>query len=188
MIIEHQFVNKHFFMPNWKIKYLFIGTFNPEGGQKVNYFYGRESNYTWKILSEIFEDDFNPTKDDFFDKLCKHKIACVDIIEKVKFDENKYNKDRVIGKGYKDSNIINTKVTRTYTTEKILNLIEENPEVKVFTTWGKGSNLRNWKDEIGKISNKINLVSPSRAAKVPKGMKKEDYIFDDWNSKIKITR
>jgi hypothetical protein len=49
--IYHQLCKEEFYIPNWEIKYLFLGTFNPDGGQKVNYYYGRNSNQTWKILS-----------------------------------------------------------------------------------------------------------------------------------------
>ena len=54
--ILHQFSDKDFYIPKWKIKHLFIGTFNPKGGEKVKYYYGRETNKTWKILSEIFKE------------------------------------------------------------------------------------------------------------------------------------
>lgn len=70
--INHQFLNGEFFIPNWEISHLFLGTFNPDGGDKVNYFYGRKKNQTWRLLSEIFEDDFNPEDfDSFLEKLKK---------------------------------------------------------------------------------------------------------------------
>jgi len=188
MIVKHQFLNEHFFIPESGIKYLFLGTFNPEGGKKVNYFYGRESNFTWKILTEIFEYNLMPFEqkelNDFFQNLNQKKIACMDIIRSVNFDENNYDKLRILGKGYKDSNIINSKVGRVYNTDRIISIINKNPDVKVFSTWGKGSNLKEWKVEIGKIGNIINLKSPSKAARVPKGLIKYNYILEDWKSKI----
>lgn len=190
MKIEHQFLEEDFFIPDWKIKYLFIGTFNPKGGEKVNYFYGRESNYTWKILSQIFGLNLILNRKEnfqfFLTEIKSRKIACMDIVKEVTFDENKYNKARIEGKGYKDTNLINRKVEREYNTDKILEIIRNNPNVQVFSTWGKGSSLKEWKEEIEKIPNIITLVSPSRAAKVPKGEKKFDYILNDWKSKIKL--
>ncbi len=188
MRVEHQFLNEQFFQPNWKVDYLFIGTFNPIGGEKVNYFYGRKTNFTWPILSNIFDEILNPfeieTSLDFFKNLKIHKIACVDMIKYVDFDENKYDQSRVTGKGYKDSNIINSKVCRVYNTDAILQIIKSNPKIKVFSTWGKGSNLNEWRIEVQKIPNLINLVSPSRAARVPVGESKYYYILKDWKNKI----
>ncbi len=67
-------------MPDWEVKYLLLGTFNPEGGEMVNYFYGRQRNQTWCLLSEIFGEELNPNLPDFLSKLKKHKIASMDII------------------------------------------------------------------------------------------------------------
>lgn len=33
MEIKHHFYNRDFYSPNWEIKFLFIGTFNPSGGE-----------------------------------------------------------------------------------------------------------------------------------------------------------
>jgi hypothetical protein len=52
--MKHQFYTKDFFIPSWDIKYLFLGTFNPNEGEKVNYFYTRKTNLLWPILSKIF--------------------------------------------------------------------------------------------------------------------------------------
>lgn len=40
----HQFYDNDFFIPSWDIKYFFLGTFNPNKGKKVNYFYSRKTN------------------------------------------------------------------------------------------------------------------------------------------------
>ncbi|WP_448104614.1 hypothetical protein [Pedobacter panaciterrae] len=41
-------------LPNWEVKTLIIGTFNPElkwhEGNKAEYYYGRTANYFWSIL------------------------------------------------------------------------------------------------------------------------------------------
>lgn len=188
MIVEHQFLNEAFFCPNWKIKHLFLGTFNPNGGENIGYFYGRSANYTWRVLSEIFQVNFrNLLEHDFegfIKALQKHQIACMDMIRQVEFDENNININNIIGNGYKDSKIINNNVIRHYNTENIQQIIINNPDLNVYTTWGNGSPLLNWVNEINLIQNKINLVSPSRAARVPKGLSKFNYILNDWNNKI----
>ena len=190
-IIDHQLLNKDFNNPHWEIKHLFIGTFNPTGGHPVKYFYGRESNYFWKVISNIFSDDLNPiisdSTDKFIKKLQNHQIACLDLINSVEFDEAKVDIQNIIGKGYSDSKIINKKVKRNYNAKFINKIIEKNPNIKVYTTWGNGSNFREWKDEINKLPKDIiKLVSPSRVARVPLGVKKFEYILKNWKQNIKF--
>lgn len=180
----HQFSEKNFYLPKWKIKHLFIGTFNPLGGEKVNYYYGRDKNQTWNLLSDIFKEKFNPKNDDFFYLLEKHGIACMDLIHSIEFDENE--KEYIVGKGYQDSKIINNRVKRVYNTSEILSIIEKNPGIQTYSTWGKGSIIKNWMFEVNKIPNLKSLVSPSFAAKVSKGVEKYPYMLDDWSSKINL--
>ena len=185
-IINHQFINEPFFIPDWDIKHLLIGTFNPEGGEPVNYYYGRPKNQTWNLLSKIFNCDFNPNSQDFFTLLRKNKIACVDMINQLKASVNQV--DKIIGKGYKDTEIINGSVARLYNTQAIKEIIKKNENIKVYTTWGNGSKLREWRDETAKLGGLITLKSPSLAAAVPKGSIKFDYMLDDWSQKISRKR
>jgi len=183
--IQHQLKNEQYYIPNWPIKFLFLGTFNPQGGENVNYYYGREKNQTWTLLSEIFKTSFNPRDSNFLDKIKKYGIGCIDMIDEVRAPQHFI--ENINGKGYKDSKIINKVVERTYNTTIIQGLILKNPNVKVFSTWGKGSNLKEWKNEINKIENLISLVSPSLAARVPQGESKFQFMLDDWKSKILIS-
>jgi G:T/U-mismatch repair DNA glycosylase len=178
--IKHQLENES--IPIWKIKYLFLGTFNPEGGEKVNYYYGREKNQTWRLISDIFGEDFNVNEKSFFNLLKKHKIACVDMINKVSASKEKI--DKITGKGYKDSEIINSSVIRHYNTKVILKIKKQNKGINIYSTYGKGSSLKEWQNEIIKIGKIIQLVSPSLAARVPKGKNKYDYMLSDWKGKI----
>ena len=180
--INHQLKETDYYIPNWDIKHLFVGTFNPEGGERVEYYYGRPKNQTWKLISEIFSDKFDPTSKDFFKLLKKHKIGCVDMIDKVIASEEMI--DSIIGEGYQDSKIINTSVIRIYNTDKIIDIINKNTGIKVYSTWGKGSDLKEWRNEKEKLGEIIPLASPSMAAKVPKGEKKFNYMLSDWKSKI----
>lgn len=133
-LIHHQL---NHLTPNWDVKHLFIGTFNPEGGENVSYFYGREKNFCWKILSDIFNEEFNPKSKDFFQLLERHKIACVDMIKSVQrrdnleFQEGQLN--NIIGKGYSDSKIINGSIKREYNTKEIQQIISLN-NCKVYST------------------------------------------------------
>ena len=94
--------------------------------------------------------------------------------------------DRIIGKGYKDIEIINGSVKRSYNTEAIKEIIKKNKNIKVYTTWGNGSKLKEWRDETEKLGGLIKLKSPSLAAAVPKGSIKFDYMLDDWREKITL--
>ncbi len=182
MKINHQLSKNLNYFPNWKIKFLILGTFNPEGGAPVNYYYARTRNQTWTLLSDIFGINFDPSLPDFFDLLKQNGIACADMIDTVIVPDNYVT--RVIGQGYSDSAIINNSVIRKYNTQEILKIMEKNPGLKVLSTWGKGSNLRDWKNEISKIPGIIPLVSPSLAARVPQGVNKFDYMLENWIEKF----
>jgi G:T/U-mismatch repair DNA glycosylase len=183
-ITKHQFINSDFFIPSWEVQHLFIGTFNPQNGQQVPYFYGRPRNQTWPLLSKIFGETMNPQSGDFFQLIKKHRIACMDMIKSVEAPDSLLV--HINGQGFSDSKIINTEVQRTYNTDSILTIICSNPGAKVYTTWGKGSTLKNWVLEIERIPNRIQLVSPSMAARVPKGNQKFEYMLNDWSSKIMV--
>lgn len=182
--IQHQLINKDIFTPNWEIKHLFLGTFNPEGGDEVAYYYGRERNKTWELLSTIFKTELNPRNSDFLTKIKNLGIACIDIISVVEVSED--IADKII-KGYKDSDLFNGKVKRKYNIDLINKVILKNPDIQIYSTWGKGSSFKKIdKYEISRINDTIPLVSPSMLAKVPKGVKKFDYMLKDWKSKIKV--
>ena len=180
--INHQFSSESFYIPNWEVQHLFVGTFNPEGGARVPYYYGREKNQLWPLLSEIFHAEFNPSSDNFWELLRRHKIACIDMIHSVTASEEHI--DAIIGKGYKDSEIINRAVARTYNTSSIIQLIAKNHGIRVYSTWGNGSSLREWRAEVQQLGALIPLVSPSLAARVPKGEAKYNYLFSDWLNKV----
>jgi hypothetical protein len=182
--ISHQFQQADFYIPTWEVKHLFLGTFNPSGGEAVPYYYGRSKNQLWPLLSKIFGETLDPNAQGFFDLLRKHKIACIDVIDSVTAEEKRM--DTITGKGYKDTAIINGKVFRSYNTTAILNSIANNPGVRVYSTWGKGSNLKAWRNEVNQLGPITPLVSPSMAAKVPAGALKFEYMLTDWKSKIRV--
>jgi hypothetical protein len=182
--IQHQFYEEAFYEPTWEIKHLLLGTFNPLGGEKVNYYFGRSKNQTWPTLSLIFNCLFTPANSGDFIKLIKAKqIACLDLIDEIEVPDSLLQS--VFGKGYKDSVIINNTVIRKYNTARIEHIIKKNPGVHIYSTWGKGPSLLDWTSEVSKLGKLVNLVSPSLAARVPKGTRKIPYIINDWKGKIK---
>ncbi len=184
--VVHQLSTKDYYIPKWPVKHLFLGTFNPAGGDKVNYYYGRATNQLWPLLREITGCKFQQDSPmEFFAELKQNGIACMDMIHAVNVPEEKV--EFVLGKGYSDAKIINGYTTREYNTNTILKVIERNPDVKVYSTWGKGQKLKEWRTEIAKIEGIALLVSPSMAARVPKGTKKFEYMLENWKSKIEFT-
>ena len=87
-------------------------------------------------------------------------------------------------KGFKDSNIINSTVERIYNTQSILSIIENNDKIKVYSTWGKGPKLKEWREEVQKLPMIINLPSPSPAARVEKGLPKLDHVKKKWEELV----
>lgn len=165
-LTNHQFKNHKFYIPKHDLKYLFVGTFNPEYGRKVPYYYGRKSNYFWKIISNIFNIDINPFEDNFFKKLEDLKIGCVDIVDNVIYEKEKYH-SLINGEGYPDEVIFKKKnnITINYNTQQIIDVVKKNNLKKIYIT-NKGDVFRKeQKLEIKKIRNYCDVIyisSPSQ--------------------------
>jgi len=183
--IHHQLPN---LLPNYPIKILLLGTFNPKCGEPVLVHYGRKRNKTWTILSAILEESFDPNSASIQDKMKAHGIACVDIIQSVDVPENLAQ--GICGDGYSDSKLFAKSITKNYIDINELNdFISKNYGICVFSTWGKGSSFRKeaW-ERIDNIKQLRPLVSPSLAARVPKGEKKLSYMIRNWTDCINSCR
>ena len=135
----HQFKEKEFYFPNWEVKHLFIGTFNPSGGETVPYYYGRKRNRFWKLLTEVFNIELDPKTESFFDDIKKCKIGCIDLINSITFEE-KYE-EVILGKGYEDRVLFKKDIEKSYNTSEILKFISENNLTQVYFT-NSGSSLK----------------------------------------------
>lgn len=155
MKIEHQFLHKDFFKPNWKADILVLGTFNPDGGKEVDYFYGRNRNKFWKAILLTFKlnDNSLTTFEDKLTFLMKHRIACMDMIQKVKV--NNPNKKTDITNDYRDQKLFggirDKSLERVYNTQNIKSYLEKFEPKKVIHTWGKRKNPVEFKNEISEI-------------------------------------
>lgn len=179
--INHHFINEDFYLPKWEVKHLFIGTFNPSGGETVPYYYGRKRNKFWKLLSEVFNTELEPKTESFFDNIKKHKIGCIDLINSVTFEE-KYKED-ILGKGYKDSVLFKKNIEKSYNTSEILKFISENDLTQVYFTNSGSSLNKEQKLELKKIddvSKVVYLCSPSPVNP------KRSYCLEDYLNKIKL--
>lgn len=139
MQIPHQFKNSDYFLPNWPIKTLVLGTFNPACGQPTDYFYGRRSNNFWRAIECVEGKEKFFYQDNFSRKLktmSALKFGCTDIISSVKIDS--LVKDKICGKGYSDSILFTQKyVEPRYEFEGIKQFIAQRRVQKVIHTWGK---------------------------------------------------
>jgi len=138
--IEHQFLHKEFFLPNWNIKTLVLGTFNPICGEKTDYFYGRCQNNFWRTIEEIhnleymwFQNSF-----EFKQKFMKDNgFGCTDIIQSIELSDSLERKE-ICGSGYSDQVLFTAKKCKpTYNFEEIKSFIKKNNVSKIIHTWGK---------------------------------------------------
>lgn len=176
----HQFIGQPCYIPDWPLKHLFIGTFNPSYGRRVSYYYGRCENRAWELLSKVFGVELDPDTPEFLDRLKDLQIGCMDMIASVELP-----KGVAPPEGYRDADIINGRVMREYNTDAIIGVIRRNLGLRVYSTWGNGPTLQAWKQEIGRVGSMVSLVSPSMVAWVPKGTKKFEHMLKDWREKVK---
>jgi hypothetical protein len=153
MVVSHLFWETNKFIPQWDVKYLFLGTFNPSCGGNVHldYYYRRPSNGFWKILKEYFDpqnrypiDTFNNLRTFMVDK----KVGCIDIISSVDFPDSL--QEEICGNGYEDSKLFRVKgFTRTYTYQSIQDFIlNQNGKPCVFSTWGVRNNPNEFSEKL----------------------------------------
>lgn len=161
-MINHQLLNNNF-LPNWKIKTLVLGTFNPEGGDIVDYFYGRNRNNFWKALAELQKLQRNSYYQNFEEKLKCMKLfefGCTDIIRSVVVNENYIQ--NIIGNGYSDNKLFNlANVHRTYQMDIIKNYLIKNEVKKVINTWGKReipNEFLNHVNDLNNFCNEHNII------------------------------
>lgn len=142
--IIHQLQKKDFYFPYWNIDILIIGTFNPSGGKEVDYYYGRRQNRFWSVLPMVYNE--TPIRKSYLGKdvdlqekklkfLEKHKIGCVDMINRVVVDFE--NVSKVTGKNYTDNNLYRYGKTFIFNTERIVKLISDKKVSKVYFTFGE---------------------------------------------------
>lgn len=138
--IEHQFLRKEFFLPNWNIKTLVLGSFNPMCGEKTDYFYGRCQNNFWRTIEEIHNLDYMWFQNSFERKLKFMKnngFGCTDIIQLIELS-NSVERKEICGSGYKDQILFTAKkCTITYNFEEIKVFIKRSNLKKIIHTWGE---------------------------------------------------
>lgn len=155
MDINHQFINKEYFFPNWDVNKLFIGTFNPECGEPLDYYYRRKSNGFWRILNKY---NLSPTDliDLEFSNLKKFmstkKMGCIDVIKSVSFPDK--DKEKICGNGYTDSNLFTVKnYEKEYNFEKLKDYIKEKEVKYIFSTWGNRCNPKEFGEKVLDLQN-----------------------------------
>ena len=155
MRINHQFLNQAFFFPYWKIDTLVLGTFNPECGEIVDYFYGRSRNRFWRAIEIITGNENYYFQNNFGQKervMSNYRFGCTDIIKYVEIE--KYYRDRICGNGYSDSALFTMiHVDITYQFDEIKNYLIANNVKKVINTWGARNNPNVFVQHIDDLEN-----------------------------------
>jgi hypothetical protein len=194
MNINHQLLNRNFF-PTWPVKTLILGTFNPECGDNVDYFYGRQSNNFWKAIKlAIIENNAHSNPDDKFTIMKDFQFGCTDIIKSIKIQPEKHK--LVCGSGYSDSILFTKKYCQPiYNFDDIKNFLINNKIEKVLQTWGKRNSPKFFREQVEDlkefcITNKIKFIfhcpSPSGRFKGKERINKlknfyENYLFEFKN-------
>lgn len=120
-------------IPQWEIKYLFIGTFNPSWNPRdpknpeAVYFYGRNRNNFWAIIPNIFGGRSlkGMSKDVLVEYTKSKKIGITDIINSViNADATSSTDVDNLTKGFSDA-VLN-KYDLEFSTDLIIELIEKN--------------------------------------------------------------
>jgi hypothetical protein len=138
--IDHQFLNSNFFLPNWKVQTLVLGTFNPSCGEETDYFYGRCQNNFWRTIEEINNLDFRWFQNNFDRKIKfmkENEFGCADIIKSIVISDSVERKE-ICGSGYSDQILFTAKkCTLTYNFDEIKAFIKNKNVTKIINTWGQ---------------------------------------------------
>ncbi|MEO0065795.1 MAG: hypothetical protein RI983_1121 [Bacteroidota bacterium] len=190
---SHKFLHSGYFFPNWNIESLFIGTFNPDCGRPVDYYYRRSSNGFWKILKHYDmhnKYDFNDFED-IKKFMLQMKFGCVDIISSIEFPD--IDNDKICGKGFTDNVLFTVKgYRREYNFENIKSFLLNHKVKRVFSTWGHRSGPIEFNSLLLDFSNFCSLNSiqfvqlMSCSGRVYRG-KKMEIINNNWWGNLDTT-
>ncbi len=129
MPCEHRFSDQ--LIPDWKLEYLFVGTFNPSwnynNAEQADYFYGRIRNNFWCILPRVFggESLKRVELNIKLEYIIKKKIGITDLVINIQNASRENIDDRnKLTKGFSD-NVLNRYILE-FNTPNILKLIEYN--------------------------------------------------------------
>ena len=86
MKINNQDTVSHTFGPIFdeNSRYLILGSMPSVKSRDMGFYYMHKQNRFWKVLSAVFDDDFEGSIEDKKAKLLKHNIALYDVIESCK--------------------------------------------------------------------------------------------------------
>jgi len=158
---------------------LIIGSFNPynNSGTNADYYYGRNSNYFWKIISKITEnqddDYYTASEISHVDRLnrkkeaLKNKFICLDLIKSIDVNGEEKDVDNFIQnhvlKNFFDSKIFtsihrkkNVIISRAYDTQRIVNIINSKKIKSVIHTLG--GRINSLKTSPSELSKEIEII------------------------------
>lgn len=190
--------------PNYKLKYLFVGTFNPSwdnaNRNNASWFYGRENNSFWNILPHVFgydridiDDDQLRQNSDLWRAYCIEKqIGLTDIIEIIQDadEHNEQHREKILS--YSDKQI---ETFHEFSFTSIEQIIEQNKKslrgvylTRYCCTLKRNGILYNRWNQIARLCNYYRiphscLVTPSNGYRMRVGEKiqiwRDEIIGDD---------
>ncbi|WGK65673.1 hypothetical protein [Croceiramulus getboli] len=145
------------------VRTLILGSFNPfnPNGQNTDYYYGRQSNYFWKVIAMLLGKNENYFTDNLRNKLevmKDYRFCFLDVIESIEIS-NAENDDLVNQKfanehiytNYFDAKLFttthgaaNVKVNRNYN-QKVFSVIENQDIQRVVHTMGNSTITKQFK-------------------------------------------
>jgi hypothetical protein len=149
MCCLHRFLDYHKegLFPSWKVRFLFIGTFNPSWnrpGENADYFYGRiTSNYMWFLLSRFFKEDGLEDRS-VAEKIafCKRNlVGFTDLIKGVRNADhnNPAHKERILS--FKDADLLKFGDGLEFNIDNITRYIDENQSIQRVYFTLRGENV-----------------------------------------------
>lgn len=200
MACNHRFLD--FLIPNKKnIKFLFIGTFNPEWSAEnknnADYFYGRKTSQFWCILPHAFEQNslIHKGKIEWKTFADENGVGFSDIVKGVKnadetLDDHKY----ALTKGFSDDNLEKKEFSfdldfNTIAIKKVVSENESSLDGVFFTRSTEGKLKRIWSEwnDIVLHCNTLNIYSKALITPSSRYGNVVEKI-DQWKSEINLSK
>jgi hypothetical protein len=189
MPCNHRFINE--LLPQWRIEYLFIGTFNPcwdfNNASQADFFYGRTRNHFWKLLPDVFggESLKHNSKEQKISYLENNNIGLTDLISGVlNADKDTQEDINNLTMNFSD-NILNT-YELEFNTQNIIRLIDRNITSLrgVYLTRSTLNNINQIRNAWLEIENhcSVNNINTNRLLTPARNYTNRK--VQDWQSKI----
>lgn len=151
---------------NKESKVLILGTMPSVKSREEGFYYAHPKNRFWKTLSEVYEEEIGPTKEERTSFLLKHKIALFDVLKSCDMDLS-------------SDNTIKNPIPNDFT-----EILKNTHIVAIFTTGKKAYDLYQ-KYCYSKTKIEAILLPSTSPANCPKNI--EEKLYEEYSRIKKIT-